>query len=91
MKDPKDYKWSSYNVYAYGKEDKLVDYDPLYIDISCTDEERRENYRRPMEEELLKVDLNMRFLGKEEFIASMEVRFGVKNIRNKRGRPRKSE
>jgi hypothetical protein len=42
-----------------------------------------------MQEELLEVDLNMRFLGKEEFITSMEERFGVKNIRNKRDRPRK--
>ncbi len=89
VKDPKDYRWSSYNVYTYGKKDSIIDYNPLYFEIGSTDEERRKNYRRPMQEESLKINLNMRFLGKENYIISMEERFGISNIRNKRGRPRK--
>ena len=41
VEDPKYYKWSSYNVYAYGKKDTLIDEDPIYKGISESETERR--------------------------------------------------
>ncbi|MFZ6017338.1 MAG: transposase [Nitrospirota bacterium] len=34
VKDPKDYRWSSYNVYAYGKKDTITDEHLIYKDLS---------------------------------------------------------
>src|SRR5208283_5659512 len=45
VNDPKEYKWSSYNVYAYGKRDVLVDEHPIYMEQSGDDTERRRRYR----------------------------------------------
>jgi len=30
VKEPRDYRWSSYRAYAYEKKDSLVDEDPIY-------------------------------------------------------------
>ena len=89
VKDPKDYKWSSYNVYAYGRKDDITDIDPLYLGLGKNDKERQKNYRLPIQEEAF--NLNTRFLGSESFIHKMENRFGVENLKNKRGRPKKIE
>jgi len=43
--DPKDYKHSSYNHYAYGATDNLVTESPLYVNLSKTSEERQLVYR----------------------------------------------
>jgi len=88
-KDPKDYKWSSYNIYAYGKKDDITDIDPLYSGLGKNDKERQKNYRLPIQEESF--NLNTRFLGSESFIRKMEKKFGVENLKNKRGRPKKIE
>jgi putative transposase len=45
VKDPRDYKWSSYNVYAYGKADPLIDEHPIYKGLSKNERERRKRYR----------------------------------------------
>ncbi len=34
VEDPKDYKWSSYNVYAYGRKDSIVDEHSIYKELS---------------------------------------------------------
>jgi len=34
VEGPKDYKWSSYNVYAYGKRGTLIDEQPIYKGLS---------------------------------------------------------
>lgn len=46
---PKDYKWSSYNYYAYGKEDKLITESPFFTELGKNTEERRKNYLEVME------------------------------------------
>src|SRR4030043_1471070 len=38
---PKDYKWSSYNVYAYGRKDSIVDENSIYKELSKDGSERR--------------------------------------------------
>lgn len=30
VNNPKDYRWSSYQAYAYGKKDPLIDENPIY-------------------------------------------------------------
>ena len=69
------------------EENALLDFDPLYQDIGCTDTERRKRYRNSITEEVL--NLNARFLGKDSFIKEMEKNFEVKNLKGKRGRPKK--
>jgi putative transposase len=45
VSDPKDYPWSSYGVYAYGKKDILVDEHPVYLQLSEDEGERRKKYQ----------------------------------------------
>jgi putative transposase len=45
VEDPKDYRWSSYLAYAYGKRDALVDEHPVYLQLSGDETERRKRYR----------------------------------------------
>jgi len=82
VKTPKEYKYSSYNFYAYGKKDVLIDLNPIYIEWGRTDKERQANYRKDIEEELKRTSLNLnsRFIGSEEFISQMEEKFNVSNV-----------
>ncbi|MFH0732791.1 MAG: transposase [Candidatus Omnitrophota bacterium] len=43
--DPSDYPWSSYNAYAFGKADYLVDVLPEYLGFGHNDCERQKQYR----------------------------------------------
>src|SRR4030066_228134 len=45
VKDPRDYRWSSYRVYAYGKKDLLVDEHLIYLELSKDESKRRKRYR----------------------------------------------
>lgn len=42
--DPRDYKWSSYEYYAHGREDKLLTPSPSYMELANTPEERQDIY-----------------------------------------------
>ena len=44
-----DYKWSSYNVYAYGQKNELINFDPYYIILAKTDKRRQSEYRKNMQ------------------------------------------
>jgi putative transposase len=33
VEDPREYRWSSYGVYGYGKKDGLVDELPIYLNL----------------------------------------------------------
>ena len=55
VENPKDYRCSSYHVYAYGKKDLLVDEHPIYQELSTKETDRRKRYR-----ELLKGVLKAR-------------------------------
>ena len=46
VKDPADWRWSSYNAHAFGKEDPILDFHPLYLLLGDTPEERQEAYRK---------------------------------------------
>ena len=86
--NPGDYPWSTYKFYAYGGGDDLVDIDPLYQELGKTEKERQLSYRGAFKGESCP-NLNVRFLGSDSFIKEMEARFGVKNLKNRKGRPLK--
>jgi len=91
VKEPEDYRYSSYNLYAHGREDGLADLDPLYVDLGKTTKRRQENYRKFVQEGLPMVNLNSRFMGSKSFICAMEGKFNIKNLKDARGRPKKVE
>jgi len=43
---PEDYAFSSYNYYANGKKDKLIDSDPLYFNFGSSEEEKQKVYKK---------------------------------------------
>jgi len=77
VNDPKEYKWSSYNVYAYGKRDVLVDEHPIYMEQSGDDTERRRRYREfvrgmQREKKAMKGEMDKRLVyGSESFIEEL--------------------
>ena len=94
VKSPEDYPHSSYNYYAYGQKDELMDRNPIYIDLSCSDKERQRVYRNLIldkEKNINSATFNQLFLGTKEFVEKMEGVFGVKNMRLKKGRPKMEE
>lgn len=45
VKSPEEYRFSSFAHYGLGFEDKLIDDDPLYIDLGRTEAERQIGYK----------------------------------------------
>ena len=97
VKDLKDWSWSSYHFYAFGKLDPIIDVDPEYFKLGVTPEEKQQNYRKfiMMAEdknwlENIHQKLNQGILGSEKFVKEMVEKFKVKLVRTgKRGRPAK--
>jgi putative transposase len=56
VRSPKDYAWSSYRHYAFGKPDPLITDEPAYLGLGRTDGERMQAYRnlftQPLSSEL---------------------------------------
>jgi len=50
VKHPRDYPWSSYSFYAYGKANPLIDPPESYLSLGKTPEERQKRYRELVEE-----------------------------------------
>jgi putative transposase len=95
VEDPKDYRWSSYNVYAYGGNDTLVDRHSIYERLSPNEAGRRKRYREFVKGMLkdcnaLKGEMNKRVIyGNDDFIKEMTAAYEVKPIIGGRGRPKK--
>ena len=51
-KHASEYKWSSYNVYAHGIKDPLINLDPHYLDLNTDKKEREKIYKKIMDEYL---------------------------------------
>lgn len=88
---PRLYKYSSYNYYAYGQKDDLLDTDPIYEGLASKEGQKQESYRNLILDEKLGITektFKQLFLGVDDFIQGMEKRFGVKNTRLKIGRPK---
>jgi putative transposase len=92
VKNPKEYQYSSYNTYAYGENNDIINYNPIYLEWGKTSKERQLRYREDIGEGLkrLAINLNASFIGSKEFIAGMEDKFKVYNIMFHRGRPKKA-
>jgi len=95
VKDLRDWPWSSYRFYAYGRPDAIVDADPNYSALGDTDRERQENYRIHImmaEDEGwvdgVRVGLGQGAFGSHDFIRHMMETFNVRLVRQ-RGRPQK--
>lgn len=74
VEDPKDYRWSSYNAYAYGKADKITDEHQIYRGLSDNEADRRKRYRDFVkgmirDKKAMKGEMNRRAIyGSEDFI-----------------------
>ncbi len=97
VEDPKDYRWSSYNAYAYGRRDHLVDEHPIYDGLSQDEAERRKKYRefvRGMlrEKKAMKGEMDRRVVyGSEELVRDVAREYKVGAVIRRAGRPRKDE
>jgi len=52
VKNPSKYQWSSYNAYAYGTKDPLIELDPHYLSLGNNKKEIERVYRDIMHEYL---------------------------------------
>lgn len=95
VEDPKEYKWSSYNTYAYGKKDLLVDEHPIYQNLSEEEKERRKKYREfvrqvQKEKRAMKGEMDKRTIyGNAEFTGKIKEGYKVEEVIKPRGRPKK--
>lgn len=97
VKDPKDYKWSSYKAYAYGKKDPIVDEHPIYKNLSEDEGERRKKYREFVkgmikEKGSMKGEMNRRMIyGNEDFTKAIAKEYKIDAVIKPKGRPKKEE
>ena len=95
VKDPKEYRWSSYRANAYGKRDDLLD-DHVIYDKLFHDQEVRREYRQFVQQmmekkEAMRGEMERRKIyGSGEFIQEVNKRFKIEAIIRGRGRPRLS-
>jgi len=96
VEDPKDYKWSSFNAYAYGKKD-FVDKHPIYKALSKDEGERRKKYREFVkgmikEKNAMKGEMNRRVVyGSEDFEREVAKEYKIEAVVKPKGRPKKEE
>lgn len=89
--NPADYRFSSFNYYAQGIPDPLVTPNPLYLTMGKSGGERQSRYAEMVvDKSIVNSEIlgSLLFFGSEEFVKNMELRYGLKNVRAKRGRPR---
>lgn len=97
VEDPKDYNWSSYNSYGYGKKDLLVDEHPIYRRLSEYEAERRRKYREFVkgmlrERKAMKGEMDRRVIyGSEGFVEEVKQGYRVEGVIRPRGRPKRDE
>jgi len=94
VEDPKDYTWSSYRVYGYGKRDVLIDEHPVYLQLSEDEGQRRRKYRefvrgRFKEKEAMKGEMDKRLLyGNEDFVKDVTATYSISEKIGQMGRQR---
>ncbi len=95
--DPKDYKWNSYNAYAYGKKEPTADEYPIYKNLSEDEGERRKKYREFVKGMIkkkgsMKGEMNRRAVyGSDNFIEEAAKEYIVEAVIKPKGRPKKKE
>ena len=94
VKEPKEYRWSSYMANAYGKKDDLVDGHVIYGTL-FSDENIRKEYRKFVRDmlqkkEAMRGEMDRRTIyGGGEFLDRVQKKFKMDAVIKKRGRPRK--
>lgn len=97
VKDPKDYRWSSYNGYAFWKGDPIIDEHPIYQGLSRNGKERRKAYREFVKamlvsKNVMKGEMERRVVyGGADFLKKTKQLFGVEETIRTQGRPSKQE
>lgn len=95
VEDPKEYTWSSYNTYAYGKRDSLTDEHTIYNELSKDETERRKKYREFVkgmlkEKNAMKGEMDRRVIyGNESFLEKAVREYKIEAIIKPKGRPKK--
>lgn len=93
--EPKDYRWSSYNVYGHGEKNLLIDESPVYNGVSNDEQIRREKYIEFIKEMIIKKnamkdEMNKRKMyGNEKFIKRMAEEYQIEEMVRLQGRPKK--
>lgn len=97
VRDPKDYVWSSYNVYAYGRKDILVDEHLIYKGLSESEVDHKRRYIKFVNEMLHKKDamkgeMDHRMLyGNQDFKDKIKKIYFIEEMIKPEGRPKKIE
>lgn len=95
VENPKDYKWSSYNAYAYGKKDIVIDEHSIYKELSKNETECKKRYREFVRgmlrnKDAMKGEMERRVIyGSEEFIEKTKEKYKIEEIIKPKGRPKK--
>jgi putative transposase len=96
VKDPADYRWTSYRANAHGEHNSLLTPHPLYHALGQSDQERQAAYRAlfgvalgraALEDIRLALD-QCQPLGNARFLANIEAVTGTRREAKPRGRPR---
>jgi len=88
---PQDYLFSSYKFYAYGKPDSLLTPSPVYLALSVSPEERKEQYIKfVVDGSIINTQKLSRqqFIGNQVFIQKLEHLYGIKKETLGLGRPK---
>lgn len=99
VREPREYRWSSYRCKAEGKIDELLDYDVIYNNFGKTMKERQINYRKLFDmkikdeemKEIKTITERGGILGDKSFINKISEILGRAVSLVPRGRPRKVE
>lgn len=97
VKDPKEYRWSSYNAYAYGKTNPIVDEHPIHKRQSRGERSQRKEYRDFVmamlrERNAMSGEMERRVVyGSDEFVKRLEKVHKIERVVKPRGRPRRGE
>ncbi len=93
VKDPKEYRWSSYRFNAYGKSSNIIDEHIIYEGLSSEESVRRE-YRKFVrvmleKKKAMSGEMERRLVfGSHDFIQSVNKRYKLEAAVKKRGRPK---
>ena len=93
VKDPKEYRWSSYRANAYGQRDELLDdhviYSKLFQDREVRLEYRKFVHQMMEKKEAMRGEMNRRAVyGSWPFIQEVNKRFKIDALIKEPGRPR---
>jgi len=95
VKDPKDYRWSSYRAYAFGEKNLLVDKHPIYWELSKDEPKRRERYKEFVKGMLrsknaMRGEMERRTIyGSEAFAGKLKKAYEIEEIIRPIGRPKR--